>query len=123
MVTGQLLKTWPRGGVTRRDGVAVTSCPAQDAVKILAGRWKLLILREVCDGPRNFGRLRRALGVSQKVLTQQLREMETDGILRREVIPGRVTRVEYSLTAAGAELRSIITTLHAWREKRSRREG
>ena len=85
---------------------------------MLAGRWKLLILREVCDGPRNFGRLRRALGVSPKVLTQQLRQMETDGILQRKVIPGRVTRVEYSLTSAGEELRTIIAKLHAWRERR-----
>ena len=85
---------------------------------MLAGRWKLLILREVCDGPRNFGRLRRALGVSQKVLAQQLRQMETDGILQRKAIAGRVTRVEYSLTSAGEELRPVIATLHAWSEKR-----
>lgn len=86
---------------------------------MLAGRWKLLILREVCDGPRNFGRLRRALGVSQKVLTQQLRQMEVDGIVRRKVIPGRVTLVEYSLTNEGETLRSVIGTLHAWGEKRN----
>lgn len=96
-------------------------CPAVDAVKMLAGRWKLLILREVCDGPRHFGRLRRALGVSAKVLTQQLRQMEANGILRRRVIPGRVTVVEYSLTPEGQSLRAIIATLHAWGEKRPNR--
>ena len=96
-------------------------CPAVDAVKMLAGRWKLLILREVCDGPRHFGRLRRALGVSQKVLTQQLRQMEANGILRRRVVPGRITVVEYSLTPAGQTLRSIIATLHNWGEHRTRR--
>ena len=88
---------------------------------MLAGRWKLLILREVCEGPRNFGRLRRTLGVSPKVLTQQLRQMEADGILQRKVIPGRVTRVDYSLTSAGGELRPIIGTLHAWGERRPSR--
>ena len=86
---------------------------------MLAGRWKLLVLRELCEGPRNFGRLRRGLGVSQKVLTEQLRQMETDGILRRRVIAGRVRFVEYSLTPAGQQLRSIIATLHDWSAKRN----
>ena len=100
-----------------------TACLAKDAVKMLAGRWKLLILREVCDGPRHFGELRRALGVSQKVLAQQLRQMETHGIIRRRVIPGRVTQVEYSLTREGESLRSIIATLHEWAEKKRRQRS
>ncbi len=61
------------------------------------------------------------MGASSKMLTQQLRQMEADGILRR-VIPGRVTVVEYSLTPAGETLRSIIATLHAWGEKRLSRQ-
>jgi DNA-binding HxlR family transcriptional regulator len=108
----------PREGCVPSRPQSGIHCPAVDAVKMLAGRWKLLILREVCDGPRHFGRLRRALGVSQKVLTQQLRQMEADGILRRRVIPGRVTVVEYSLTPAGQNLRSIIATLHNWGQQR-----
>ncbi len=62
------------------------------------------------------------LGAGSKMLTQQLRQMEANGILRRRVIPGRVTVVEYSLTPAGQTLRSIIATLHVWGEKRAGRQ-
>src|SRR4051794_2926364 len=76
-------------------------CPAELAVDVIRGRWKLMILREMCGGTVRFGELRRALkGVSEKVLTQHLRELERDGILTRIAYQESPPRVEYSLTAA-----------------------
>lgn len=97
-------------------------CPAEQALKAFSGRWKLLILREVCSGPRRFGQLRRALdGITQKVLTSQLRQMEADGLVQRRAIPGRVPQVEYSATAEAATLKPAIDSLHAWGEKRGQK--
>jgi len=90
-------------------------CPAEFAVDVIRGRWKLMILRELCGGTVRFGELRRALkGVSEKVLTQHLRELERDGILTRVAYDETPPRVEYSLTAAGEALKPIIEALHAW---------
>jgi len=92
-----------------------TQCPAEDALKALTGKWKLLILREVCEGPRRFGQIRRSLdGVTHKVLTEQLRQMEHDGLLQRRIIPGKITQVEYSLTSTAAPLKPAIDILHEW---------
>ena len=90
-------------------------CPAESTVDIIRGRWKLMILRELCAGTVRFGELRRALkGISEKVLTQHLRELERDGIMTRVAYDETPPRVEYSLTAAGQELKPIIDALHAW---------
>jgi DNA-binding HxlR family transcriptional regulator len=84
-------------------------------LKIIGGRWKVLILRELFDGVRRFGELHRALqGITQKMLTQQLRELEADGIIHREVYPEVPPKVEYSLTARGESLRPILGTMHNW---------
>jgi len=91
------------------------ACPAEWTVDVIRGRWKLLILRELYAGTVRFGELRRALkGISEKVLTQHLRELEQDGIVARVAYDETPPRVEYSLTAAGRELRPIVEALHAW---------
>ncbi len=90
-------------------------CPAETAVDVIRGRWKLMILRELCGGTVRFGELPRALtGISAKVLAQHLRELERDGILTRVAYDQSPPRVEYSLTAAGKALKPIIDALHAW---------
>jgi DNA-binding HxlR family transcriptional regulator len=90
-------------------------CPAEFAVDAIRGRWKLMILRELCGGTVRFGELRRALkGISEKVLAQHLRELERDGILTRVAYDQSPPKVEYSLTAAGKALKPIIEALHAW---------
>ncbi len=93
-------------------------CKAELALRVIQGRWKLLILRELIDGVRRFSDLQRALdGVSQKVLTAQLRELEADGVLRRTVFPEVPPRVEYALTDLGMELIPVLEGLHAWGER------
>lgn len=99
-------------------------CPAETTLKAIAGRWKLLILRELFGGIRRFGQLKRALPqVSHKVLTQQLRELEDDGIIVRQLYPEVPPRVEYSLTTLGESLRPVLEHLHVWGEQLSGEPG
>lgn len=98
-----------------------SNCKAELALKVIQGRWKLLILRELLE-VRRFSDLQRALaevqqGVSQKVLAAQLRELEADGVVDRTVYPEVPPRVEYALTELGRELVPVLEGLHAWGEK------
>jgi DNA-binding HxlR family transcriptional regulator len=96
-----------------------SSCPAEIALKAIGGRWKLLILRSLFDGVKRFGELQKDLpGITQKVLTQQLRELEQDGIIHRQVYPQIPPKVEYSLTPLGESLQPIILQLHQWGKER-----
>lgn len=91
------------------------SCPVERTLEVIGGRWKVLILRELFQGVRRFGQLHRALhGITQKMLTQQLREMEEDGIIHREVYLQVPPKVEYSLTPLGESLKPIIDSMHQW---------
>jgi DNA-binding HxlR family transcriptional regulator len=88
-------------------------CPAETTLKLMSGRWKILILISVFDGVKRFGQLQKELeGISQKVLTQQLRELESDGLIHREVYPEIPPKVEYSLTAFGETMKPIIWQMH-----------
>lgn len=90
-------------------------CGFASALNAIGGKWKTLILWEVNIESRRFGELRRLLpGISEKVLTQQLREMEADCLVRREVFPGAVQRVEYSVTEFGKTLNDAVTVLSTW---------
>jgi DNA-binding HxlR family transcriptional regulator len=100
------------------------NCKAELALRVIQGRWKLLILRELLSGVRRFSDLQRALGdVSQKVLTSQLRDLEAHGVVRRRVHAEVPPRVDYSLTALGRELIPVLDGLHAWGERLSSPEG
>jgi DNA-binding HxlR family transcriptional regulator len=91
------------------------SCPAEKTLEIIGGRWKLMILHELCAGVSRFGELQRALkGVSEKVLAQHLRELEKDGIIHRTVYAEVPARVEYSLTPSGKTLKPILDLMHEW---------
>ena len=99
----------PTTGFTR------LSCAVETTLNIIDGRWKVLILRELFAGTMRFAQLRRALqGVTQKMLTQQLRELEADGIVHRQVYPEVPPRVEYSLTPLGESLWSVLEAMHNW---------
>lgn len=90
-------------------------CPVERTLEVIGGRWKVLILRELFSGVKRFGQLHRALhGITQKMLTQQLREMEQDGIIHREVYLQVPPKVEYSLTPQGESLKPIIDAMHEW---------
>ena len=82
---------------------------------IIGGKWKILILYHLCAGTQRFNELRRLLpDITQRMLTLQLRELEDDGIVHREVYPQVPPKVEYSLTAFGATLILVIEVMDAW---------
>ncbi len=90
-------------------------CPLVAAVNIIGGKWKPIILHMLAQQTMRFGELQRNIPpVSQKMLTQQLRELEADGIVHREQYPQVPPRTEYSLTERGASLRPILEDLYAW---------
>jgi DNA-binding HxlR family transcriptional regulator len=99
-------------------------CGIDAALDVVSGKWKGLILWELDEhGTRRFAELRRGLpGVSEKVLTQQLRELEHDGLLHREVFAEVPPRVEYSLTDHGRALNQALTPLGEWGRDRIARE-
>lgn len=93
------------------------ACPVETTLLLLSNKWTILILRDLLDGTKRFGELKKSLnGVSQKVLTANLRSLEEKGIVTREVFPEVPPRVEYSLTDLGATLEPIIDSMHAWGE-------
>lgn len=100
-------------------------CGIDAAMDVLSGKWKGLILWELSEhGVRRFAELRRGLpGVSEKMLTQHLREMEQDGLVRREVYPVVPPRVEYSLTEHGISLNAALDALGQWGADRIARDG
>jgi len=97
-------------------------CGLGPALDVVGGKWKALILWEINTQPRRFGELKRLLPrVSEKVLTQHLRELERDGIVHREVFREVPPRVEYSVTELGAELNEALGPLGDWGEKHKER--
>ena len=110
-------------GATPRRGPYV--CGLDAAMDVVSGKWKSLILWELEDhGVRRYAALKRGLpGVSDKVLAQQLREMEADGLLVREVFPEVPPRVEYSLTEHGSALNAALESLGDWGRGRIERLG
>lgn len=90
-------------------------CPVATTVQLIGSKWKLLIIRNLRVRPWRFNELRRDLdGISQKVLTDSLREMEADGIITRTVYPEVPPRVEYALSPLGETLDPILDAMAAW---------
>jgi DNA-binding HxlR family transcriptional regulator len=93
-------------------------CGLNAAIDVIGGKWKALILWELRDEVRRFGELRRAvLGISEKMLIQQLRELEADGLVHREAYHEVPPRVEYSLTKLGVSLNEVLAPLCEWGER------
>jgi DNA-binding HxlR family transcriptional regulator len=100
----------------RNEAELIAGCPLAAAMKLLGGRWKPMLLWYVHHDIRRFGGLRRTIvGVSEKMLYQQLRELERDGLLVRSIAGPRV--VEYALTPLGASLVPHLRALAAWSEE------
>ena len=98
-----------------RSGKKDTGCPAEVALKVISGRWKLLILQELYLKDTRFAELRRALpGISEKILSQELRQLENDGIIIRTLLTERPIKVEYAMTPLGKRLKPIISAMHKW---------
>jgi DNA-binding HxlR family transcriptional regulator len=89
--------------------------PAERALKVISGRWKAVILYYLFDGPRRLSALKAQMpGITQKVLIDQLREMEEHGLVDREIFAEIPARVEYSATALGLSLEPILLALCLW---------
>ncbi len=82
---------------------------------LISDRWKVLIIRDLLDGTKRFGELKKSVGsISQKVLTANLRSMEQSGLLTRKVYPEVPPRVEYTLTETGYSLKPVLDAMMAW---------
>ena len=96
---------------------SAVKCPAEFTLAMISGRWKIPIVFHLLSGRKRFSDLARALtGVSQKMLTQQLREMERNGLVMRQVYAQVPPKVEYSLTVLGASLRPVVEAMCHWGE-------
>lgn len=90
-------------------------CPVEATIRLIGGKYKSLILWKLVTRTRRFSELHREIaGATAKMLTQQLRELEADGLVRREVFPVVPPRVEYSLTPFGRSIRPVLEAMYAW---------
>lgn len=90
-------------------------CPVNTTLSVIGGKWKALIIYHLIEQTQRFNELRRQLpDITQRMLTLQLRELEEDGLIHREVYPVVPPKVEYSLTEFGRTLLPVIQAMHAW---------
>ena len=91
------------------------ACPVETTLMLIGDKWKVLILRDLRSGTKRFGELKKSVtGISQKVLTANLRNMEENGLLTREVFPEVPPRVEYTLTELGHSMEPILDAMDKW---------
>ena len=94
------------------------ACPVETTLSLISDKWKVLIIRDLLPGTKRFGELKKSIGgVSQKVLTSQLRQMEESGLLIRTVFPEVPPRVEYTLTELGHSLKPVLDAMQYWGEE------
>lgn len=91
------------------------ACPVETTLTLIGNKWKVLIIRDLLTGTKRFGELKKSIGsISQKVLTSQLRAMEENGLVHRDVYAEVPPRVEYSLTELGWSLKPILDAMVIW---------
>lgn len=91
------------------------ACPVETTLMLISDRWKVLIIRDLLEGTKRFGELKKSIGtISQKVLTANLRSMEEDGLVSRKVYAEVPPRVEYTLTETGFSLKPILDSMVEW---------
>ena len=96
-------------------GLNPEQCPVDRTLRVIGGRWKTLILYFLRGGPKRFNELRRMMpSVTQRMLTQHLRELEADGVIDRKVFPVVPPHVEYSLSAIGVSLLPVMDAMADW---------
>ena len=99
-------------------------CPVKLTTDVIGGKWKPLILFYLETGTKRFGELRKLIpGMTKKMLTQHLRDLEQDEVIRRKVYPVVPPKVEYSLTKHGESLKPILKLMSAWGTKHRKRYG
>ncbi|MHB1662136.1 MAG: winged helix-turn-helix transcriptional regulator [bacterium] len=93
-------------------------CPAQEAFKILANKWSLIIIKELSEEKLRFNQLKRkAAGISARELSKRLEVMEEIGAVERKIVSSKPIMIEYGLTQAGKELTAAIEAIHEWTVK------
>lgn len=94
---------------------APIECPVEATLDIMGGKWKGVILFRLIEGTKRFGELQRLLcKITQRTLTNQLRQLEADGLIRRKVYAVVPPKVEYSLTDKGKSLSGLLVCMHDW---------
>lgn len=107
----------------KRGSKAVT-CPVETTLRVIEGRWKVMVLHYLLSGTKRFNELHRLLkGVTHRTLAAQLRELERSGIVRRKVYAQIPPKVEYSLTRLGRSLEPILLAMESWGAAYSGRLG
>ncbi len=105
-------------------GKNLPACPVETTLMLISDRWKVLIIRDLLDGTKRFGEIKKSIGnVSQKVLTANLRSMENSGLLTRKVYPEVPPRVEYTLTETGYSLKPVLDAMVAWGTEYKQKNG
>ena len=90
-------------------------CPVETTLRLIGEKWRILIIRDLLNGTKRFGELKKACsGISQKVLTHNLRKMEDDGLVKREEFAEKPPRVEYTLTDVGYSLAPVLDAMASW---------
>lgn len=91
------------------------ACPIETTLTMISNKWKILIIRDLLDGTKRFGELKKSLeGISQKVLTENLRDMESKMLISRKVYLQIPPKVEYSLSETGKSLNPILKSMANW---------
>lgn len=100
------------------------ACPVETTLLLISDRWKVLIIRDLLDGTKRFGELKKSVGsISQKVLTAKLRSMEESGLLTRKIFPEVPPRVEYTLTETGYSLKPVLDSMAEWGREYKQAKG
>lgn len=98
-----------------KEAKELPACPVETTLSLIDDRWKVFILRDLMDGTKRFGELKKSIGnVTQKVLTANLRSMEESGLVNRRVYAQVPPKVEYTLTETGYSLKSVLAAMEQW---------
>ena len=93
----------------------IPDCPVEMTLMLIKDKWTILIIRDLMTGTKRFGELKKSVtGITQKVLTTHLRNMEASGLIERKVYVEVPPKVEYSLTEVGLSLKTIINEMYKW---------
>lgn len=95
---------------------ALPACPVAIVLQLIGNKWKIMIIRDLLGGVKRFGQLQRSVGCSQKVLTDNLRELEENKLIKRKVYAEVPPRVEYSLSPLGQTLDPLLNEMAKWGE-------
>lgn len=101
---------------------SVSGCPVEDTMRLLGGRWRIVLVYYLLEGPKRFSELRRLMpAISQRMLTLDLRALEQAGLVSRKVYAEVPVKVEYALTAEGKRLRKLVDVLGETGERLAKR--